>query len=232
MTLLELCEPLFQYVCRLNRSARKAAAAGRTAAGDQDAGRVRAEVIGILQDLRSRSSAEPRLIDQFERIELALLFFVDFMIKESQLPFARDWRELAFDRKELAGDEKFFDLLEETLADPGESATERLAVFYTCIGLGFTGIYTGQAEYLRRKMLQLSSRLRAYMQTDDMARICEDSYRTDTRNLIEPPGKKLVGIAIALAGLILVLFLANFYLFRWTLQDLTRMLDELLARVR
>ena len=23
MTLLELCEPLFQYICRLNRSARK-----------------------------------------------------------------------------------------------------------------------------------------------------------------------------------------------------------------
>jgi hypothetical protein len=79
-------------------------------------------------------------------------------------------------------------------------------------------------------MLQCSARLRTYLQTDEQAKICEDSYRTDTRNLIERPGKKLLGIGIALVGLIVVLFLANFYLFQWSLQDLTRTLNDLLGR--
>ena len=36
------------------------------------------------------------------------------MISESSLPFAAQWNQnrLAYERNELAGDEKFFDLLE------------------------------------------------------------------------------------------------------------------------
>jgi cytochrome bd-type quinol oxidase subunit 1 len=45
-------------------------------------------------------------------------------------------------QRQLAGDEKFFDLLEETLNDSSEDASERLAVYYTCLGLGFMGMYT------------------------------------------------------------------------------------------
>ena len=33
MTLLDVCEPLFQYVCRLSRAARKGASAGGSGAG-------------------------------------------------------------------------------------------------------------------------------------------------------------------------------------------------------
>ena len=51
---------------------------------------------------------------------------------------------------------KFFDLLDETLNDPSDEATERLKIFYTCLGLGFSGWYAGQSEYLRGKMLDIS----------------------------------------------------------------------------
>ena len=135
MTLLELCEPLFQYVCRLNRLARSS----NTLEMDQ----VRNEIKKIFEAMNTEALNNAALTSQFEKIELPLLFFVDFMIKESKLTFAYDWYELGRERNELAGDEKFFDLLDENLADTSDAATERLVIFYTCIGLGFTGVYTG-----------------------------------------------------------------------------------------
>jgi len=223
MTLLELCEPLFQYVCRLNRSGRKG--------GSFEPSRVRSEIQAMLDDMRSKSAADGNLTSQFEKIELPLIFFVDFMIKESSLPFARQWKEMAYERNELAGDEKFFDLLDETLADPTQAATERLAVFYACLGLGFTGWYTGQPEYLRKKMLEVSARIRNIMDVDEAVRICPEAYEhVDTSDLVQPPGAKLAGIFIALGGMILVTFIANFFLFRTTAANLQDALRQILDR--
>src|SRR6266496_4851355 len=162
MTLLELTEPIFQYVCRLNRLARKsvgtstgetafltkgpgsglgAAVAPRLASLDYAV--VRSEVKAMFEDYLQKSSSDIRLSVQAKKVELPLLFFIDSMISDSALPFAAQWNQnrLAYERNELAGDEKFFDLLDETLKDSSEDAAERLAVFYVCIGLGFTGIY-------------------------------------------------------------------------------------------
>ena len=59
---------------------------------------------------------------------MPLIFFVDSLISESTLPFAAEWnrKRLAYERNELAGDEKFFDFLDETLAEKGPDADERL----------------------------------------------------------------------------------------------------------
>lgn len=225
MTLLELCDPLFQFVCRLNRSARKGAR--------PDLDQVRDEVKAIFGQMRSTAANAPALVAQYEKIELVLIFFVDFMIKSSALPNAGEWQELAYERKELAGDEKFFDLLDETLADKSDAAGERLAVFYTCIGLGFTGWYTGQPEYLRRKMLECSTRIRAHVDSDHLAKLCPESYEhVNTSNLIEPPGSSLVGIGIALVGLVIVLFVANAYLYNSTSSELIKSLKRIVANTR
>ena len=39
------------------------------------------------------------------------------------------------------------------MKENGDDASERLAVFYVCIGLGFTGIYFKQPEFLRKTTL-------------------------------------------------------------------------------
>jgi len=224
MTLLELCEPLFLYICRLNRSARK----GGAVQYDQ----VRAEVEAIFKQMHERAAAEPRLITQYEKIERPLTFFVDSIIAESDLPFAKEWHRnrRAYDFGELAGDDRFWELLDETLEDRSPEATERLAVFYTCIGLGFTGFYAGQSEYLRNKMLQISARLQGIMDSDVEKRICPEAYEhVDTSNLFEPPGVKLMGIGLVLVGLSLVLFVTNIFLFRWTSEELVGALEKVLA---
>jgi hypothetical protein len=156
MTLLQLTEPLFQYMCRLNRMARRST--GAKATGDTsflalprepatkvasaaavkvatlDYAVVRSEIKALFEDMMSKAATDLRLSQQARKIELPLIFFVDSMIAESKLAFAAEWNQnrLAYDRQELAGDEKFFDLLDETLKENNEDAAERLAVFYIC----------------------------------------------------------------------------------------------------
>lgn len=220
MNLLELTEPLFEYICRLNRSGRKG--------GSYEPAYVRAEINSIFDKMKSTAASDSGLVSQYEKVEMPLIFFVDFMIKESALAFARQWQELAFEHNELAGDEKFFDLLDETLADPSQAATERLAAFYTCIGLGFTGWYTGQPEFLRKKQMEIAARIRPMMEVDETSRICPEAYENvDTSDLIQPPGMKLLAISVCLIGMAVVMFVANFFLFRTTASDLQAALQKI-----
>jgi len=222
MTLLELCEPLFQYVCRLRRSARM----GRS----PELGQVRNEIKRIFKEVSTNASASVALADQYEKAELPLIFFVDFMIKESQLDFAGEWVELGRERNELAGDEKFFDLLDADLADPSEAATERLVIYYTCIGLGFAGVYTGQPDSIKRIMSRISTRISSMMDADEKSFICPEAYEhVDTRDFVEPPSAKLAGIGIGLIGLIIVWAIAYVCLFKWTSDEVAKALDILVT---
>ncbi len=233
MTLLELCDPLFQYMCRFNRSARKHVA--------MELSSVRADIKAMLADMRARANAcasspsaagyNPVLPSQFEKIELVLMFFVDFTIKSCGLPNAHEWQELAFERKELAGDERFFELLDETLADRAETANERLLIFYTCMGLGFTGWYTGQPEYLRKKMMECAGRVRNYILADQQSRICPEAYENvNTVNLIEPPASSLIGIMIVLFGLGMVLVFAYVYYYKSASDGLLAILNAIISK--
>ncbi|OGP61583.1 MAG: hypothetical protein A2169_02135 [Deltaproteobacteria bacterium RBG_13_47_9] len=218
MTLLELCEPLFQYVCRLQRSARM----GCTVEMDQ----VRSDITNIFNEMKANALTSPELPHQYEKVELPLIFFVDFMVKESTLSISADWVELGRERNELAGDEKFFDLLDAELLDPSDAATQRLVIFYTCIGLGFTGVYTGQPDNIKRLMSKISARVSGMMDADKRSFICPEAYENvDTRDFIEPPSAKLVGIGITLIALIVIWATAYLCLFKWTADDLTKSLD-------
>jgi type VI protein secretion system component VasF len=220
--LVDICEPLFQYICTLNRSARKGG-------GIYDPAQVRADLKQILADMKYAASQDTSLLQRYEQIELVLLFFVDSMIKRSQLSFAEDWQNLAYERGEMAGEDRFFEMLDETLEDRSDAATDKLAVFYTCIGLGFTGWHTGQPEVLRRKMLEISARVRALFENNPQAYICPDAYaHLNTSNLIQPPAASLGGIAIAMLGLLGVLLVAYVYLYRDGSDELRRSLDTII----
>lgn len=215
VTLVDLCEPLFQYACLLNRSARKGAPYG--------VNQVRAEVQDTLGEIRARAQADPQLANQYRAIEPVLLFFVDATVKSSSLPFARDWQDLAEEYGESNGDERFFDLLDDALRDPSPGAVEQLRVFYTCLGLGFTGWYAGQPDLLRKRMMEISARIRGMTESAHASRIVPEAYEhVNTGNLIDPPGASLLGIGIAVAGLLIVVLVANVYLY----QSSSRNLDD------
>jgi type VI protein secretion system component VasF len=220
MTVLELCEPLFKKVCLLNRVGRE----GASLSSAIELEKLRFEIKELFADLEKKASAQPGLGVLWQKLELPLIFFADSMIAECGLAVSTAWHHnrLAYERKELAGDEKFFDLLDETLNDPSEEATERLKIFYTCLGLGFSGWYAGQPEYLRGKMLDISHRIRPAMDTDQSTRICPEAYiGVDTRDLIQRPGLSIAAIAIIFVGLCLIVLTVETYLFRAASLSLT-----------
>lgn len=250
MTLLQLTEPLFQYICRLNRIARRGTApkpagettfVARTPEGAAAAARganldyvvARSEIKALFEDMMSKATTDLRLSQQARKVELPLIFFVDSMISESTLPFAGEWNQnrLAYDRQELAGDEKFFDLLDETLKDNGEDAAERLAVFYVCVGLGFTGIYFKQPEFLRKTMLSIAPRVRHLVENDQNAKMCPEAYEgVDTRDLVQPPGSRMVIVGLIFAGFTLAVLISYFYMYHKASKHLTVSIEEVLKQ--
>ncbi|MDR0901244.1 MAG: DotU family type IV/VI secretion system protein, partial [Opitutaceae bacterium] len=221
-TLPALCEPLFQEICRMNRLGRKASSGEFAIAA--------AEIKAIFAKMSADARADARLLQNYEKVELPLIFFVDSMIADSKLPFAAEWgnNRLAYERNELAGDEKFFDLLDETLADNRDGSADRLVIFYTCLGLGFTGWYQGQTEHLRKKMKEIQPRIRAFLDTDETGLICPDSYKhLNTSDLPLPMGSVLVPMLIAAACLIIMVIAANVVLFQTSSGELNDAIDTI-----
>lgn len=213
MTLVELCEPLFQYICRLNRLARSGA--------DLPASQIRSEIKHILDEIKVTASQTPGLLSKYEMIEgrdgrkgieLVLIFFADSMVRDSKLACARGWDDIAAEHHEYAGDDKFFDLLDETLQDRSKDATEQLAVFYTCLGLGFVGGLYGQPEAIRRKMHDCVARIGDQMDDASRGRICREAYEhTDKRPLNLPKTQRiLVSVGILVTVLVSVFVAAGF----------------------
>ena len=224
MTLLDLYEPLFQHICVLNRVSHQGGA--ETMEFDQ----LRANIVALLEGIQKRADTEPLIALQAGKLELPVLFFVDSMIAESKLPCAAQWHKnrLAFERNQLAGDEKFYDLLDENLADSSKEATERLTIYYVCLGLGFTGWYSGQPEYLRKKMEVIAKRISSSLDRERLARICPEAYQyLDSRNLIEPPASKIGAIIVAFVILCLTVAIMNFYLFRVGTEGFWQSLKEI-----
>ena len=226
LNLVDLCEPLFQYVCMLNRIARNPGGEGVELAPLQKL------IKEIFEDMAQNPEATSELKSQFEKVRLPLIFFVDSMLAESKLGVAPQWNKnrLAYEFNELAGDEKFFDILDETLAQKSVEADERLVIFYTCLGLGFQGWYAGQAEYLRKKMLDLGKRMPSrHIDTQHNARVCPEAYEhLDTRDLVEPPGLKMVTMAIFFVGFLFIVMAVNFYLFHTASTGLAESLKTIL----
>jgi type VI secretion system protein ImpK len=225
MTLLKLCEPIFEEVCLLNRIA-------RTGHDYSQFEALRARILSIFAEVESRSQSDNSLREQFAKVRLPLIFFADSMISESRLPLAGKWhsKRLAYDQDELAGDEKFFDQLEENLRDPSKEATERLEIFHQCIGTGFTGWYRNQPGYISSKMREISLRVNRSLKTGTGEKICPEAYaHLDTRNFIEPPGTRIGGIIILFAGLCLIVVLVEAYLFHAAALNLTGYLSAIRA---
>lgn len=220
MTLLEVCEPIFQYVCRLKRSAGK----GCTMPIET----LRSGITRVFEEVGASAAKEPGLTDLYEKVRLPLIFFVDFMIRESNLAFRSGWVPLAGDENELAGDEKFFDLLDAELLDQSQGATERLTVYYSCLGLGFSGFYLGQPEAIEDLMARIAGRISGMMDPDERPRLCPQAYEhTNTEDHTEPPSTKLMGIGIALIGLIVVWFISYVLLFGVARKNVQSMVDAI-----
>lgn len=225
MSVQEVCEPLFHEMCRLNRLARKGGGSGT------EMNRVRAQIRAIFDEMKASAAADVGLSNQYAEAEKPLVYFVDFMISESAFPWANEWPP--FEEEvygELVGQTRFFELLDETRADPSPAATDRLEIYYQCLGLGFTGFYSDEPEYLRRKMLEIQGRIKKRVDLQSTEKfVPESELYVNTSQLYEPPSPRLIMMGIALVGLIVVLFVANYWVYWSSESRLTRDLDDIAA---
>jgi type IV/VI secretion system ImpK/VasF family protein len=224
MKLLELYEEFFQYVCRLNRAAR--------ASVQPEYARVRSELKELLQALTRDAGTDLTLLNQVKRLELPIVFFLDYFICSSPLKFANQWAEnrLAKERNELAGDERFFDFLEEDLKDTSEAAAERLAVAYVCLCLGFMGMHQGQPEQIRRYVEQIYPRISPWVDRDPRTKISEEAYQhTDTRVLTEPPSNKIILVGIGFVFLVLCSLVIFYALYAGAVHELSEAVKRILG---
>ncbi|GHV82881.1 hypothetical protein AGMMS50212_02210 [Spirochaetia bacterium] len=104
----------------------------------------------LLEDAKEKAVKVPELLQEYLKIEHSLVFFIDYMVKEGQFPFSKDWQVLARKYNELSGDEKFFDLLNDALKDP--TARDSVSLYYIMLGLGFEGIYHNDRAYIEETM--------------------------------------------------------------------------------
>lgn len=228
MKLFELYEALFQYICRLNRAAK--------APTQPEFNRVRSEIKTVLEEINRSAATDVALLNQVKQIERPLIFFVDNLICTSRLKFASQWasNRLAADYNELAGDERFFvDFLDRDMADPSPEAAERLAVYYVCLGLGFSGMYLGQPEKIRDYMDKIFPRIRQWMDSDPRTKISEQAYAcTDTRILTEPPSDKILLVVIAFIFFSLSVLIVSYGLYYKASADLKNSVGQIVHQAQ
>jgi type VI protein secretion system component VasF len=227
MTLEELSEPLFQYVCKINRSVRRGAI--------PEQNHIHADITGIFDDMRTKAAATPGMLAQYdaEKLELPLMYFVDSTINNSsKLPYAHLWTRLAEQRYDKGrGEEAFWELLEETMKDRSREADERLKVFYTCLGLGFAGIFEDTPDHIKRTMKDIAARLRINRDSGPGGRIVPEAYENVIRKPLELRTDRVVLIVIlAIIGMVVVLFVANMVLYRNAISNFTNALNHIVSK--
>lgn len=212
MKALLLYEPLFQYLCQVNRWARVGAPLSY--------GMVRTKVTGILAEIEKKASEDPHLTDHVRHLKTPVNYFVDDMISQNpKLSFATRWHEerLGYEKDALTGDEAFFKnhLDKELSQQPSKPLAERLLVYYVCLGLGFQGYFFNEPDKLREYMRRILPSIRHWLVENTAEQLMPQAYQhTDTRDFVRPPELKksllLAGVCcLLLAGLPLYALLAH-----------------------
>lgn len=192
MTLSELCEPLFLYACGLGRRAR-----ARQPIASRE---VRDSLAALFSEIKARAAMSTSLRQQFERIEPALLIFIDEYISSVGGPLARRWSAAAHKASVAAETDRLLSIVDETLADPGEAAAERLGPLYTCLALSLAD--RPGMEHIREKMLLMALRLDPSCDFGAVPIQPADLTRT-FRHTAAPLAVVLLGLMASVAGAIL-----------------------------
>lgn len=168
------------WSCAIRCSSTSAGSTGGLCKGGiVDQGQLRAELKSLLNDTRAACESVPGMGEQFAKVRLPLIYFVDFMVRRDAPPFARSWKHLQEEEaREIVGDEKFFNLLDDAMAEQGDAANQRLAVFYCCLGLGFTGIHLNEPEVLLCRTPGISGRIRSMVDAENSSKITPEAYQS------------------------------------------------------
>ena len=210
----ELCRPIVSKLCVYWQMANAGEAL--------DVEDVELSLRSLLSSIKEQIADDPSLKRGFSKIERPLVFFIDYTIREGHFPFKRDWHEISYDYNELSGDEKFFDLLTESLDDPDTS--EQLYMYYLFLGLGFDGCQTDH-EYIERRMKVCATRFNiGFNPSKDL--LSDENIAKPVKILKNNDNfffqaKKILLISVFLSFLALVINVSFYYFYTEGVLDLT-----------
>jgi len=217
LTLPALCEPLFQYVCRISRSSRRGVPV--------EAAQVRADLRTLIDELSARAGEDATLKEKFAGVHAPLVAFVDGVMPG--VVGASSWTPLADELgMENADSDGFYWAVDNALRAKGPGSDGGVEGLHTCLGLGYRGERTGReaATMLERT----TERLGARVERDPSARVCPAAYdHVNTSDLIQPAGRSVVGIVVVLAFLLLVVVIGNAVIYRSASSELSGALDAI-----
>ena len=223
--ILDVCEPIFLYICELSRL-RREGVPGESAAF-RFAG-VRRRVEGLLASCQEVAGASNRLQDQWNVIEKPLCCFLDAMIEEilgsrngeDPLACATEWanQRLADIKFSIVtGDDAFFEFMEEELSrrDTDGDARERLEFYHACMALGFTGKFRDDPEGLDNCRQRVAGRIQHLLKkgpNEQYTPLAYDNVNAARLNL--EPQPVLWGVAILTFTVVAFFFIATAWLYR------------------
>lgn len=222
ISLLESLEPVLLFMCEQHRVAREG--------GELVFDVVQSACNKLLDVIYSRTPQDAVLQQQFKSINDPLRWFIDFWFGSSgEFPPAlqKSWNQNRLgeyskkaEEGSLAGEDAFFDKLEETMmADvQDESANERLAFYYIAIGLGFTGRFfkpiDEHQQNLRDYMTRLYPRVRRYIDPNPASLVTPEAYGfTDKRDFVTPVRDRPLILLAAFLCLLATMFIGYIYLY-------------------
>ena len=223
MNLLELCEPTFLFVCKINRIYRSG--------GKLAVEKVKAEIADLRGEIQSILIQEDSILNQqFESIELAYIYFIDSMLVASGMTEWNTERIAVNEFNRRAGDNEFFDLLYDAEAEVGEDADSKLAFYYCCIGLGFTGMYEDDPKQLHEIMQRLEPRVRIFMDRDVISRITPEAYSHNLEMNVSPEsGTRYLGLLFLAIGGVFAIMFSIFYLYFDAFSSLSKVLTKIIT---
>jgi type VI protein secretion system component VasF len=129
-----------------------------------------------------------------------------------------------------AGDNEFFDLLYDAEAEVGEDADGKLAFYYCCIGLGFTGMYEDEPKHLHEIMQRLEPRVRGFMDRDVISRITPEAYsNTLEMNVAPDTAPRYLGLLLLAIGTVFAITVSIFYLYIDAFSTLSKVLTKIIS---
>lgn len=220
-SLMEHLKPLFLYVCEQHRIAKNA----RNTVTFESA---KQKVTEKIDDIDKAARQDPVLRQHLDKLRDPIYWYLDgtFGSPDNGFPFRQKWNEQRLadygEDGSLSGDDAFFDELNKELAHDArdENANERLAFYYTAIGLGFTGRFFKKTPDHRRElkefMNKLYPRVAKYVDNDATGKITPETYRfTDKRDFVAPSRDKPM---IFFAAFILMLGTLLFGYIHWYME--------------
>lgn len=223
MNLLQLCEPTFLYICRVNRIFRNG--------GRLDLATVQADIADLRESIQATLIQQSNeLSEQFESIELAYIYFIDSMLVAAGLAEWNTCRIAVDEFNRRAGDNEFFDFLYDVESDTGDDADAKLAFFYCCIGLGYTGMYEDNIDQLHDIMRRLEPRVRKHMDRDLLSKITPEAYAHNLEFVVTPDNvPRYFGLLLLATGTVIAILITVVYLYFDAFSGLSEVLSNIIS---